>query len=566
MAQPRGGHRAHRLPDGRVLMLGGHSQRGGRGLEVVEIFDPATDRFRELAPLPHPAGAFELMAIGDDHLLLWHRQWELPRGEPPTPLMVYDLPRLRARSLSPPGPALAIHAAADLGGGRVGLAGVYRTDDRAQIPREAAVVLNAPEGRFGSVRDLGPSRGFLHILAEERSASFWVLRQFWQLAVELRRVDGQPLREVPLAQAPRPPIPPPSPPGPYRQFGAGEAVPLPDGRVLYFNDGRRPMVWTPDAIRLRAPCAGLAASFETSAPGFFAHQDISPECRDAVRRGVDRSLDPLLKPFADQLVLPGPSDEARQTRDAWSALCQLAPPWSVRFLARQARGTVEPSTCFVSLVQLDTGESRELVRDHVADRGLVGHGDGLSVAGEMLSTLTQAPQLRASLGPLLDRARTGRAWGVDQLYQAICPARADDPADLRQACAAAAGQPLADLPLGPVRRERLEHLGLNFAIGAVAIGAGVAGKDMIVGRVAATTSAAVAGAYWGATSDGGDWGQGVGLVLTGALGFIGGGAAGFLFSHSPGAPRVAVTVASVAPLLFISVINTHRNWDQRSTW
>ena len=360
----------------------------------------------------------------------------------------------------------------------MGLAGVYRTEGRAQIPREAVVVCNAPEGSFGSVRDLGGSQGTLQIVAEERSANFWVLRHWWQLAVELRREDGQPLREVPLAQAPRPPI---LPPRPREQVGAGEAVPLPDGRVLYFDGGRRPTVWTPDAIRLRAPCAGLAASFENPAPGFFAHRDISPECRDAVRRGVDRSLDPLLRPFADQLVLPGTGDEAWQTGDAWSALCHLAPPWSTRFLARQARGTVESSTCFVSLVQLDTGESRELVRDHVADWGLFGREDNLSVSGEMFSTLKQAPQLRASLGPLLDRARTGRAWGVDELYQAICPARADDPADLRQACAAAAGQALGDLPLGPVRRQRLEHLGLNFAFGATAIGAGVAGRDMIRG-------------------------------------------------------------------------------------
>jgi hypothetical protein len=103
---------------------------------------------------------------------------------------------------------------------------------------------------------------------------------------------------------------------------------------------------------------------------------------------------------------------------------------------------------------------------------------------------------------------------------------------------------------------------VKLAIGSGALAAGVFGRNDVSGQVVATGSAAVAGAYWFATPGGGDWAEGIGLLLTGTLGFIGGGVAGYIGSREPGAPRVFVTTISVAPLMIAAVASTVREWPK----
>jgi len=68
MAARRGAHTATRLRDGRVLVVGGADWPGF--LASAEVFDPATARFTTVAPLPGPRGTHAATLLGDGRVLV----------------------------------------------------------------------------------------------------------------------------------------------------------------------------------------------------------------------------------------------------------------------------------------------------------------------------------------------------------------------------------------------------------------------------------------------------------------------------------------------------------------
>jgi len=68
MASGRGAHTATRLADGRVLIAGGVD--GITALSAVEMFDPATNRFHQAAPLPGPRATHGAALLRDGRVLV----------------------------------------------------------------------------------------------------------------------------------------------------------------------------------------------------------------------------------------------------------------------------------------------------------------------------------------------------------------------------------------------------------------------------------------------------------------------------------------------------------------
>jgi len=70
LAQPRQGHSAALLPDGRVLVVGGWAREGTPPLDSAEVFDPATGRFRAVAPMTTRRGACTATGLPDGRVLI----------------------------------------------------------------------------------------------------------------------------------------------------------------------------------------------------------------------------------------------------------------------------------------------------------------------------------------------------------------------------------------------------------------------------------------------------------------------------------------------------------------
>jgi hypothetical protein len=68
MGSQRGGHTATLLRDGRVLLVGGESGRAA--LSTVEAYDPATGQFTQLASLPGPRAAHGAALLGNGQVLV----------------------------------------------------------------------------------------------------------------------------------------------------------------------------------------------------------------------------------------------------------------------------------------------------------------------------------------------------------------------------------------------------------------------------------------------------------------------------------------------------------------
>jgi hypothetical protein len=68
MEDPRVGHTATRLQDGRVLIVGGWSDH--RRVDTVEIFEPATETFKRLGRLNAPRADHTATLLGDGRVLI----------------------------------------------------------------------------------------------------------------------------------------------------------------------------------------------------------------------------------------------------------------------------------------------------------------------------------------------------------------------------------------------------------------------------------------------------------------------------------------------------------------
>jgi hypothetical protein len=126
LAMPRVSHAAGRLPDGRVLIVGGWSRSpDGRSRVVAEaeIYDPPGQRFLPAGRMTTPRGGPTLTALADGRLLIVGGQRDrdsLASAE------VYDPRTGRFEAVGRLGTARMAHAAARLADGRVLISGGSR--------------------------------------------------------------------------------------------------------------------------------------------------------------------------------------------------------------------------------------------------------------------------------------------------------------------------------------------------------------------------------------------------------------------------------------------------------
>ena len=71
LRQPRSGHAATLLEDGRVAVVGGYDERG-KARRAIEVYDPRTERFRSTARLVAPAHRPLTSRLQDGRLLVVH--------------------------------------------------------------------------------------------------------------------------------------------------------------------------------------------------------------------------------------------------------------------------------------------------------------------------------------------------------------------------------------------------------------------------------------------------------------------------------------------------------------
>jgi hypothetical protein len=70
LGQPRQGHSATLLSDGRVLVVGGWAREGTEPLDSAEVYDPQTGRFSTIGPLTTPRGASTATTLPDGRVLI----------------------------------------------------------------------------------------------------------------------------------------------------------------------------------------------------------------------------------------------------------------------------------------------------------------------------------------------------------------------------------------------------------------------------------------------------------------------------------------------------------------
>jgi hypothetical protein len=70
LVQPRQGHSATLLSDGRVLIDGGWAREGTQPLDSAEIYDPLTGRFELVGPMTMGRGGHTAIALPDRRVLI----------------------------------------------------------------------------------------------------------------------------------------------------------------------------------------------------------------------------------------------------------------------------------------------------------------------------------------------------------------------------------------------------------------------------------------------------------------------------------------------------------------
>ena len=70
LAQPRQGHSATLLADGRVLIAGGWPREGTQALDSAEIYDPRTGQFKPVGPMTTRRGGQTAIALPDGRVLI----------------------------------------------------------------------------------------------------------------------------------------------------------------------------------------------------------------------------------------------------------------------------------------------------------------------------------------------------------------------------------------------------------------------------------------------------------------------------------------------------------------
>lgn len=120
----RAGHTATLLDDGRVLVIGGETLSTGAMLDSVEVYDPVTDTWAELAPLPEPRHNHTATLLSDGLVLLVGGGQSNAIGVPSglgvvADALLYDPSTGSSESLGPNVVPRHGHIAARLASGRV---------------------------------------------------------------------------------------------------------------------------------------------------------------------------------------------------------------------------------------------------------------------------------------------------------------------------------------------------------------------------------------------------------------------------------------------------------------
>jgi hypothetical protein len=217
MAQPRQGHTATLLPDGRVLVVGG----GSTDLTAnTEIYDPATRTWSASGPLSRARRAHTATLLPDGQVLVAGGDSSLARGGEPglvsafslgalVPMAsaeVYDPQAGTWRAVADPPDERAGHTATLLPGGRVLIVGGDGPGDRptsATLSYDAAadrwVSTAAPTARAGHTATLLPDGSVL--IAGGREASGAAIAVAERFVPEARVVSV-----LPQSPTPRPTV------------------------------------------------------------------------------------------------------------------------------------------------------------------------------------------------------------------------------------------------------------------------------------------------------------------------------------------------------------------------
>ena len=278
---------------------------------------------------------------------------------------------------------------------------------------------------------------------------------------------------------------------------------------------------------------------------------VTPACRAQVQRGEAPALRARLRAWSS-----APAPAPRELGRVFTCLfAEGVPPPEITDWATSSDLPLARATCLVQLASWPGGEVAlavalgSAVRYREIDPVVLAAAQG-----------SDAPALRNRLAPTLRKAQAQRAAGFTTLRDAICAQpTAADPAELRNACAAAAGVSETTWSSDSADRDWGGAVTAAVVATAVVVGA-VAGahawQNDSGGRGIATAAGVVGGmtvglGLGGLVAVGGgvsksDGGKIVGGVIGGALvGGILGGVAAYYLAEDPSA-RAPVTAAGLA--------------------